>query len=270
MIKYKYFFGSDERSLGFLETIFKHIEDIRVVTLPPKKIGRGRKISSNPVQNYCEKKEIEYSFYDDEAVYKDMEYGIVASFSKIFSKKFLSQNSSLFNIHLSLLPMYKGPTPVETALLNLEKISGFTIFKINEDIDTGDIIFQTSLNIDGKYSTEVYDDIFRSFDKNFLNINFYNKGEIQEKLSSNTRKFVKQDFNINKLSISDAKVKIKAFDYLGPAYITYNDKNLKILSYSDDVQASSIELVDGLLYPVYVVPEGKNKMLFEDYLRGIK
>mgnify|MGYP005749984721 CR=1 FL=1 len=76
--------------------------------------------------------------------------------------------------------------------------------------------------------------------------------------------------NINNLSISDAKVKIKAFDYLGPAYITYNDKNLKILSYSDDVQASSIELVDGLLYPVYVVPEGKNKMLFEDYLRGIK
>ena len=59
MIKYKYFFGSDERSLNFLNTIYAHYNEVKVVTLEPKKTGRGRKISSNPVQNYCEKNDIE-------------------------------------------------------------------------------------------------------------------------------------------------------------------------------------------------------------------
>ena len=46
--------------------------------------------------------------------------------------------------------------------------------------------------------------------------------------------------------------------------------NLKILNYSEIEQGSSIELSDGLLYPLNVIPEGKSKMLFEDYLRGLK
>ena len=116
MIKYKYFFGSDERSLNFLNTIYTQYNKVKVVTLEPKKTGRGRKITSNPVQIYCEQNDIEYSYYQEENIYEDMEYGIVASFAKIFTNNFISNNSPLFNIHLSLLPKYKGPTPVESAL----------------------------------------------------------------------------------------------------------------------------------------------------------
>ena len=163
MIKHKYFFGSDKRSLNFLKAIYTHNNDIKVVTLVPKKTGRGRKITPNPVQIFCEQNNIVYSYYEENNIYKDMEYGIVASFAKIFTNNFITNNSPLFNIHLSLLPKYKGPTPVESALLNLEKISGYTIFKINQNVDTGDIIFQKPLNIEGKYSTEVYQQIYESF-----------------------------------------------------------------------------------------------------------
>ena len=270
MIKYKYFFGSDERSLNFLNTIYKRHNDVKVVTLEPKKTGRGRKISSNPVQIYCEQNNIKFSYYQEENIYEDMEYGIVASFAKIFTHNFLTNNSPLFNIHLSFLPKYKGPTPVESALLNLEKLSGYTIFKINKNVDTGDIIFQKALNIEGKYSTEVYQQIHESFQIDFLNIDFYKQGQVQENIVSNTRKFFKDDFNIQELTIQDAKTKIRAFDYLGPAFLKYNNINLKILNYSDTEQGSSIELSDGLLYPLNVIPEGKSKMLFEDYLRGLK
>ena len=247
MIKYKYFFGSDERSLNFLNTIYTQYNKVKVVTLEPKKTGRGRKITSNPVQIYCEQNDIEYSYYQEENIYEDMEYGIVASFAKIFTNNFITNNKPLFNIHLSLLPKYKGPTPVESALLNLEKFSGYTIFKINKNVDTGDIIYQ-----------------------NILNIDFYKNGQIQENIVSNTRKFFKEDFNIQELTIQNAKSKIRAFDYLGPAFIKYNSINLKILNYSEIEQGSSIELSDGLLYPLNVIPEGKSKMLFEDYLRGLK
>ena len=270
MIKYKYFFGSDERSLNFLNTIYGHYNEVKVVTLEPKKTGRGRKISSNPVQNYCEKNDILYSYYQEENIYEDMEFGIVASFAKIFTNNFITNNSPLFNIHLSLLPKYKGPTPVESALLNLEKLSGYTIFKIDKNVDTGDIIFQKSLDIEGKYSTEVYEQIYESFQIDIMNINFNKPGQVQEKIVSNTRKFFKEDFNIQELTIQNAKTKIRAFDYLGPAFLKYNNINLKILNYSEIEQGSSIELSDGLLYPLNVIPEGKSKMLFEDYLRGLK
>ena len=76
--------------------------------------------------------------------------------------------------------------------------------------------------------------------------------------------------NCFKIFIKKFKSKIRAFDYLGPAFIKYNNINLKILNYSEIEQGSSIELSDGLLYPLNVIPEGKSKMLFEDYLRGLK
>ena len=270
MIKYKYFFGSDERSLNFLNTIFTLYNKVKVVTLEPKKTGRGRKITPNPVQIYCEQNDIEYSYYKMENIYDDMEYGIVASFAKVFTNNFIINNKPLFNIHLSLLPKYKGPTPVESALLNLEKFSGYTIFKINKNVDTGDIIYQKRVNIEGKYATEVYQQIYESFHNDILNIDYYKNGHIQENIVSNTRKFFKEDFNIQDLPIQSAKSKIRAFDYLGPAFIKYNNINLKILNYSEIERGSSIELSDGLLYPLYVIPEGKSKMLFEDYLRGLK
>ena len=73
MIKYKYFFGSDERSLNFLNTIYTYHNEVKVVTLEPKKTGRGRKISSNPVQIYCEKNNIKYSYYQEENIYEDIQ-----------------------------------------------------------------------------------------------------------------------------------------------------------------------------------------------------
>ena len=129
---------------------------------------------------------------------------------------------------------------------------------------------QKTLNIEGKYATEVYEQIYESFHIDILNIDFYKNGQIQENIVSNTRKFFKEDFNIQDLPIQNAKSKIRAFDYLGPAFIKYNNINLKILNYSEIEQGSSIELSDGLLYPLNVIPEGKSKMLFEDYLRGLK
>ena len=158
MIKYKYFFGSDERSLNFLNTIYTQYNKVKVVTLEPKKTGRGRKITSNPVQIYCEQNDIEYSYYQEENIYEDMEYGIVASFAKIFTNNFITNNKPLFNIHLSLLPELRGPSPVETAILNNYTTTGFTVFHIDEKIDTGRIVFQKSVSIsDDDYASNIYE-----------------------------------------------------------------------------------------------------------------
>ena len=270
MIKFKYFFGSDSRSLPFLSTLHDEISRLKVITLPPKKKGRGRKNTTNPVEVFCIENNIDFDYFDESKHYHDMKFGIVASFSKIFKNSFLENNSELFNIHLSLLPKYRGPTPVETAILNNEIESGYTVFKIDKNIDTGKIIFQNSLNIKNKYASDIYSEIYNLFKSDFSSIDFHTTGLDQDGKTSSTVKFIKNDFNISGSSISEAKNKIRAFDTLGPAFVVFNDKILKVHSYSDVENKSRIELGDGYLFPVDVTPEGKRKMSFDDYLRGLK
>ena len=270
MIKYNYFFGSDERSVPFLSTLSKKIPELKVVTTHPNRKGRGRKFLSNPVEKFCEENNINYFYFDESIIYHDMSFGIVASFSKIFPYTFLDNNSSLFNIHLSLLPKYRGPTPVENVILNNEIVTGYTVFKIDKHIDTGKIIFQNKLSIENKYSSEIYKEIFQLFDVDFHDIDFQSKGTDQSQNTTLTKKFIKSDFNITNTTVKNAKIKIRAFDTLGPAFVEFNNRILKIHTYSDQENKSSIELTDGLLYPVKVTPEGKRTMIFEDYLRGLK
>ena len=52
---YKYFFGSDNRSIPYLNTLIDNYDSIKVVTTEPRNTGRGRKILNNPVEDYCRK-----------------------------------------------------------------------------------------------------------------------------------------------------------------------------------------------------------------------
>lgn len=270
MIKYKYFFGSDSRSVQFLSILNNEYSSLVVVTLPPIKKGRGRKLTVNPVEEYCDKNNINFHYYEEDKYYDDMEFGIVASFAKIFTFEFLDRNAPLFNIHLSLLPKYRGPTPVETAVLNCDTETGYTVFNIDKDIDTGNIIFQNTINIQGKYASEVYEMIYNLFKEDILSIDFNSPGYKQPSSKSSTSKYYKDDFNITKSYLKEAKNKIKAFNLLGPAYVEFNNKIIKIHSYSDEESESRIKLLDGFIYPLQVTPEGKRVMSFKDYLRGLK
>ena len=76
------------------------------------------------------------------------------------------------------------------------------------------------------------------------------------------------DLSLNNLD--NAKIKIRAFNVLGPAFTYFNDKVLKIHSYTEEANSEGIIFNEGVLYPEYVTPEGKKQMLFPDYIRGIK
>ena len=99
MTKYKYFFGSDFRSIPYLNTINNSEESITVVTTEPVRSGRGKKLFENPVEEFCKSNNIEFKYFSQDAVYSNMDIGISASFAKIFSTQFLKSNNSIFNIH---------------------------------------------------------------------------------------------------------------------------------------------------------------------------
>ena len=142
---YKYFFGSDNRSIPYLNTLIENYDSIKVVTTEPRNTGRGRKILNNPVEDYCRSNNLECTYFSNTKYYDDMDFGICVSFGSIFSNDFLIKHPSIFNIHLSILPNLVGPSPVETTILNGETLFGYTIFKIINEVDKGQYFLLTNL-----------------------------------------------------------------------------------------------------------------------------
>ena len=290
MIKYKYFFGSDKRSVPYLEVLIHSFDNLKVVTVEPKQSGRGRKLKLNPVEQFAVDNNIPCVYYSENQIFEDMEIGIVASFQKIFSEKFLSRHKNLFNIHLSMLPNLRGPSPVETALLNNYSETGLTIFKIDTNIDRGPIYFQEKIFLDDDdyYASDIYlkavdifsiklFKIFEILENKYFKPRFQKFGsdkQIQEMMRNTdfqlqTYKFLKSDFDITDCSSSEAKLKIRAFNVIGPAYLKIGEEVLKIHSYINKNEYK-IYLKDDYIYPDMVTPSGKKKMQFSAYKRGLR
>ena len=290
MIKYKYFFGSDKRSVPYLEVLIHSFDNLKVVTVEPKQSGRGRKLKLNPVEQFAVDNNIPCVYYSENQIFEDMEIGIVVSFQKIFSEKFLSRHKNLFNIHLSILPNLRGPSPVETALLNNYSETGLTIFKIDTNIDRGPIYFQEKIFLDDDdyYASDIYlkavdifsiklFKIFEILENKYFNPRFQKFGSdkvIQEMMRNTdfqlqTYKFLKSDFDITDCSSSEAKLKIRAFNVIGPAYLKIGEDVLKIHSYTNKNEYK-IYLKDDYIYPDMVTPSGKKKMQFSAYKRGLR
>lgn len=114
------FFGSDQYSENVLETLKKspNLEIIKIIK------------DKNELQSLTKT-----DFRPD--------LGIVASFGALIPQKVINwPKKGLLNLHPSLLPKYRGPTPVPTAILNGEKETGLTIIKVDEQIDHGPIVSQ--------------------------------------------------------------------------------------------------------------------------------
>ncbi|MGI9571945.1 MAG: formyltransferase family protein, partial [Candidatus Actinomarinaceae bacterium] len=248
---FNYFFGSDKRSIDYLKIIYKNNSKLTVVTLPHKPSGRGRKLKPNPVEEFCINNDIQYKYYQPESVYENMSAGLCVSFGLIFSNRFLKNNNPIYNLHLSLLPKFRGPSPVESLILNNSKLAGFSIFRVNSEIDKGLLYFQDSFPITSEtYASDIYDKVCLIFESKYEEIlNCIGKNHIQNKSTSSvTSKFIKSDYNLIDKKLDTAKKMIRAFDVIGPAFIKHNDQVFKIHKYTENVNEFPIELTDGMLY----------------------
>lgn len=78
----------------------------------------------------------------------EADLGVVAAYGKILKKEELNTPKyGLINVHPSLLPKYRGPSPIQAAILNGDKVSGITIIKMDEEVDHGPIIYQESVEL---------------------------------------------------------------------------------------------------------------------------
>ena len=87
--------------------------------------------------------------------FKEADLAVVAAYGHILTKEELNQpRYGCINIHPSLLPKYRGPSPIQTAILNGDKTTGVTIIKMDEKMDHGPILYQESLELSGKDNSQ--------------------------------------------------------------------------------------------------------------------
>ena len=151
------FMGTPDFSVGALEAIWKAGHEITaVVTQPDKPKGRGGKLQMSPVKEFAVSRGLPVfqpvRIKRPEAVEQLKTYEadifVVAAFGQILSQEILDMpRFGCVNIHASLLPRYRGSSPIQWAIINGESVTGVTTMQMDEGLDTGDMIQKTEVEI---------------------------------------------------------------------------------------------------------------------------
>jgi methionyl-tRNA formyltransferase len=152
------FFGSPESAIPSLQKILEEGHTVElIITQPDRPRGRGKKLTASPVKNFALDKNI--PLFQPQRIRKeptaldklrdaDPDINVVVAYGQIIpaSLIYLPKYNSI-NLHFSLLPKYRGASPVQWAILNGEHTTGLTIFELNEKMDEGDILAQREIKI---------------------------------------------------------------------------------------------------------------------------
>lgn len=152
------FMGTPDFAQESLKSIYEAGYNIlSTITTVDKPKGRGMKLAPSPVKEYALEKELKLyqpekirdnKEFIDEIKNLDPDVICVVAYGKILPKEFLEiPKYGCINVHPSLLPKYRGSTPIQTAIINGDKTTGVTTMYMDEGLDSGDIILQEEIEI---------------------------------------------------------------------------------------------------------------------------
>ena len=239
------FLGNPNVSVSILSSLLKTENDIvGVVSNSPKISGRGLKKRYTPVGLYAINKKLKLlclSSFKDEKLYRALkklnpDLFIVVAF-KIIPQKFLNiPKLGAINLHASLLPNYRGASPIQYALLNGDKKTGVTTFFMDDKIDNGKIIMQKEFKIN---DNDNYESLMKKVESHGSDLviktidNIANNAKYQQQDESNISyapKIQKEMLLINCFENSNTNHnKVRAFSPIPGAFVKINNKRLKIL-----------------------------------------
>lgn len=149
------FLATPDFATKFLDKLRQNHDIVLVITRCDASSGRGQKYKPSPVKSYCIKEGIKVLSLEnpDEiiSVVKELnpDIAVTVAYGRILSKAFFSlPKYGTLNVHFSLLPKYRGAAPIQWSLINGEKITGVTVFEIDEGTDSGPVYKQSQITID--------------------------------------------------------------------------------------------------------------------------
>ena len=288
------FFGTHTFACEVLATLVKNpsINIDLVVTQPDRPVGRKKEITPPPVKLFAEKYDMPISQPASLKTFvsnSNVDLNIVAQYGLLIPKDVLdAPRYGTINVHTSLLPLYRGASPIQHALLNGDTYTGVTIMKMDEGLDTGPVLSQKKVKI-------MPDETYPDLDKKLAivsgpllldTIEQYVSGDISPKNQDNA-----QATTCHKLTRDDGRIDWNStaqqiynqFRGLTPwpgVWTVYNDKRLKILSLKPSEVSSPAGLVttdsgilrvgttDGSIIIDTVQPESKNIVSAQSFIAG--
>lgn len=295
------FMGTPDIAVGCLQKIIDEKHDIiGVVTQPDKPVGRGKKMGMPPVKELALKYDLPVyqpiKARDEEFVkiLKDLnpDLIVVVAFGQILPKSILDiPKFGCVNVHVSLLPKYRGAAPINWVIINGEDKTGVTTMYMDEGLDTGDMILTSEFELNDEITAGELHDIMKEEGAKVLKetIDLIEKGEAP-RIPQNHDEFTYAPMMNKTLGQIDFSKSAKEIHNLvrgvnpwPSAYTTYKGQTMKIwktkvLSESSDKVPGTILKVDkeGIRVStkdnVILISEiqmpGKKRVLVEEYIKG--
>jgi len=272
------FFGTPNFSIPFLKTLYQNsnYNIVCVVTEPDKKSGRNQQITFSPVKKFALKHNIKIyqpkKVIELKTIYKKekVDLNIVVAYGQIIPSVILdSPKYKSINVHPSLLPKYRGPSPIQSALLNGDSNTACSIMLMDSKMDHGPILKQLIINIDINDDYSKLEKKILDVSPNFLikTLNSYLSNKIiplkQDDNSATITKLINKTDGLIDWTMPSRKIHnfIRAYSSWPKAYTFLNKKRLIILKSSNKNNKLIIEKVQ---------LEGKKPMDWNEFLKGYK
>ena len=213
-------------------------------------------------------KELPDDFFNTE-----WDFILVCSYGKILPKKVLDlPRRGCINIHPSLLPKFRGPSPYVSAILADEHVTGVSVMLLEEKMDAGPVLAQARIDIDESDWPPrglMLSQMLFTEGVNLLAeiLPDYLGGKLEltpqdESEATYTKKFTDEDALLDLGRPRESYLKIRAFDRSPRAHFM-TGKGRRVV-------VTDAAWQDGKLEILKVLPEGKKEMPYEDYLRGLR
>ncbi|MBL4693834.1 methionyl-tRNA formyltransferase [Candidatus Gracilibacteria bacterium] len=291
------FFGTPSIALPSLELLnsIPGTEILAVFTQPDRPVGRKKELTAPPVKELAKELNLKViqpqnkAELEEELSKFEADFFIVIAYGMIFSEKVLSMpKKAAINVHYSLLPKYRGASPVQEAILNGDKETGIAFQKMAKKLDAGDLYLLERMPIAKEDNTEslmeklahkgaellpflledIFDNDLEPVAQNHKNATF-------------CKKISKEDGKIDwKQSAEQIKNKMRAYAPWPGVFTEHNGKKLKIIEADLDeetFEAGKFKLEEkilkigtshGSLIPKKVQPEGKQAMEISAFING--
>lgn len=286
------FLGTPKFSSIILNQLIENdYKPILVITAPDKPVGR-KKIITPPITKILAQKHkipvlqpIKIGNLKSEIENLKPDLGIVVAYKQIIPKSILDiPKYGFLNIHPSLLPKYRGPAPIQTAILNGDKETGSTIILIDDKIDHGKIVSSANYQIPNNITFEKLSKELAEISAKLLveTIPKYINKEIQPKTQNEskvsfTKIIAKKDGEIDwSKSAQEIERQIRAFDPWPGAFFFLKKKDKKIrikilkayVSKSENLDKISMKCKKDYLIIEKLQQEGKNPLSAEEFKKG--
>jgi len=297
------FMGTPEFAAYALKALYKSNQNVvLVVTRPDRPKGRGRKVIPPPVKEVAINLGYEVNqpasvrtveFADHMAKHKP-DIIVVVAFGHIIPKNILEMSKiATINIHASLLPKYRGPAPIQWAIINGEIETGVTAMLMDEGLDTGDILLSSKIKIFSDDNSGTLHDRLADLSADLLiqTIECIETGDINSIPQDHTQAtyaplLKKNDGRINwEMPAETLEAFIRGMTPWPGAFTFHGNKRLKILKARpiiiDTVETPGtvikrfpdelcVATGKGVLSVIKIQGESGKRLLIKDFLRGYK